>query len=76
MIIKFCKLFYWNNEKGIPWRVILIQNARKEFEASKEEKDPVILGKMLIRSHEALQELSMKLNEMKKMQKNKIILNK
>mmetsp|Transcript_53729 Transcript_53729/g.69004 ORF Transcript_53729/g.69004 Transcript_53729/m.69004 type:complete len:96 (-) Transcript_53729:110-397(-) len=46
-ILRTCKRFHWCNEKGEPWSVILKLNARKEFEQSREERDPLLLAKML-----------------------------
>lgn len=34
-VLKFTAKFYWNNEKGIPWRDALRKSARKEFDLSK-----------------------------------------
>ncbi len=53
-VVKFAKLFDWKDPRGIPWSVILKKSARMEFENSKEEKDPVKLGQMLISGWEAL----------------------
>jgi len=46
-ILRTSKRFHWCNEKGEPWSAILRANARKEFEQSREERDPLILAKML-----------------------------
>jgi hypothetical protein len=37
--------FVWNNEAGVSWREVIRDSARKEFEAAREEKDPVILAR-------------------------------
>ena len=36
-VYKFAAKFYWNNDKGQPWKEVLRRSARKEFDLSKEE---------------------------------------
>lgn len=54
-IIKFCNKFDWKDQRGMPWAYVLKRSARMEFEASREEADPVLLGKMLVAGRESLQ---------------------
>lgn len=53
-VVKFCGEFDWTNTDGRVWRDILRENARKEFEESREEEDPVILYKMIVTTKEAI----------------------
>lgn len=53
-ILKSCRVFSWNNEKGIKWSNILKENARKEFEQSKYEKDPLIIAQLLFVGRDCL----------------------
>jgi hypothetical protein len=62
-ILRTAKAFHWCDEKGIPWHTKLRIEARKEFEASKEEKDPLILARMLVTGRECVKEVQRKFNE-------------
>ncbi len=53
-ILRASKLFTWANEQGVPWRIILCQNARKEFEQARFEKDPVIITRLLFVGRDCL----------------------
>ena len=53
-VVKFCAEFNWKNTDGRVWKDILREHARKEFEQSREERDPVILYKMLLTTREAI----------------------
>jgi hypothetical protein len=46
-ILRTCKRFHWCNHKGEPWSAVLKLNARKEFEESREERDPILRAKLL-----------------------------
>ena len=58
-MIKFCGDFNWQNTDGRVWKDILRQHARKEFEQSREENDPVMLYKMLVTTKEAINKTKM-----------------
>ena len=62
-ILRTAKAFHWCDEKGIPWHTKLRTEARKEFDASKEEKDPLIIARMLVTGQEFVQEVQRKFNE-------------
>ena len=62
-ILRTAKAFHWCDEKGIPWHSKLKAEARKEFEASKEEKDPLIIARMLVTGRECVQEVQRKFND-------------
>lgn len=53
-VMKFCAQFDWKNQNGEIWRDVLRKSARKEFEESKEETDPVILYRMLVTTRDAM----------------------
>lgn len=62
-ILRTCKAFHWCDETGIPWNVRLRQEARKEFEASKEETDPLIIARMLVTGRDCVDQIQNKFNE-------------
>ena len=62
-ILRTAKAFHWCDEKGVPWHTKLRTEARREFEASKEEKDPLIIARMLVTGRECVQEIRRKFND-------------
>lgn len=62
-ILRTAKAFHWCDEKGIPWHSKLKAEARKEFQASKEEKDPLIIARMLVTGRECVAEVQRKFND-------------
>ncbi|KAL7536876.1 hypothetical protein ACHAXR_008414 [Thalassiosira sp. AJA248-18] len=62
-ILRTAKAFHWCDERGVPWHTKLKAEARKEFEASKQEKDPLIIARMLVTGRECVQEVQRKFNE-------------
>ena len=62
-ILRTAKAFHWCDDKGIPWRIKLRAEARKEFESSREEKDPLLIARMLVTGRECVREVQMKFNE-------------
>ena len=69
-ILRFSRRFHWCNEKGEPWNQILRYNARKEFEQSRHETDPLLIAKMLAVGRQCLLDTQYKFDmaEMKIMQ--------
>ena len=53
-ILRATRMFTWNNEQGIPWAEILRKNARKEFEAARFERDPLLITRMLFVGRDCL----------------------
>jgi hypothetical protein len=53
-ILRATRLFTWNNEQGISWGLILRQNARKEFEIGRLERDPTQVTRMLFLGRDCL----------------------
>ena len=62
-ILRTAKAFHWCDEQNIPWNTKLKAEARKEFEAAKEEKDPLIIARMLVTGRECVREVQRKFNE-------------
>ncbi|KAK1375795.1 Embryo defective family protein [Heracleum sosnowskyi] len=67
-IIRATRFFMWPDSRGVLWRDILRENARKEFEDAKFEKDPEIITKLLIGGREAVESAIDKLVEKQKQQ--------
>ncbi|KAL3809430.1 hypothetical protein ACHAXA_003999 [Cyclostephanos tholiformis] len=62
-ILRTAKAFHWCDETGTPWRTKLRIEARREFEASKTERDPLIIARMLVTGRECVVEVQRKFNE-------------
>lgn len=48
---------------GMPWNLKLKQMARKEFEESRQETDPLIIARLLITGRDCLQQIQQKFND-------------
>jgi hypothetical protein len=53
----------WPDSRGVLWRDVLRENARKEFEEARFEKDPEIVTRLLIGGREAVESAIDKLVE-------------
>ena len=63
-ILRTCKAFHWIDEStGEPWNARLRREARKEFEQSREETDPLIIARMLVTGRDCVQNVQNKFNE-------------
>jgi len=62
-ILRTCRAFHHCDDQGRPWNARLRLEARKEFEASKEERDPLIIARMLVAGRDCVQSIQMKFNE-------------
>ncbi|KAL3805803.1 hypothetical protein HJC23_007764 [Cyclotella cryptica] len=62
-ILRTAKAFHWCDERGIPWHTKLKAEARKEFEASRDEKDPLIIARLVVTGRECVREVQRKFNE-------------
>lgn len=62
-ILRTCKVFHWRDESGEPWNEKLRREARKEFEESKQETDPLIIARMLVTGRDCVQQIQNKFNE-------------
>lgn len=54
-ILRATRFFIWPDSRGVLWRDILRENARKEFEEARFEKDPEIITRLLIGGRDAVQ---------------------
>ena len=62
-VLRLSRLFTWSNEKGEPWRNIVRNNARKEFEEARYERDPIIVARLLFVGRDCLKQTSEKLRD-------------
>ncbi|EFC50663.1 predicted protein [Naegleria gruberi] len=62
-VLKFSKLFTWQDESGVMWGDMIKLSARQEIESSKEEKDPQILAQALVNARMALDEIQEKYHQ-------------
>ena len=65
-VIRATRFFMWANSQGIPWRDVLRENVRKEFEEAQFERDPEVITRLLIGGRDALQAALDKLAEKQK----------
>ncbi|KAE8725548.1 SCO6021 protein [Hibiscus syriacus] len=62
-ILRASRLFMWTDSRGVLWRDILRDNARKEFEEARFEKDPEVFTRLLICGRDAVESALEKLAE-------------
>uniref|UniRef100_A0A6M2F9F8 Complex 1 LYR protein domain-containing protein n=1 Tax=Populus davidiana TaxID=266767 RepID=A0A6M2F9F8_9ROSI len=62
-ILRASRYFMWPDSRGVLWRDVLRENARKEFEEARFEKDPEIVTRLLIGGREAVESAIDKLVE-------------
>ncbi|CAM9674572.1 unnamed protein product, partial [Phaeothamnion confervicola] len=62
-ILRGCRRFHWCNEHGVPWNKLLRDSARKEFEQAREEKDPLIVARLLVMGRQCLNDTLYKVSE-------------
>ncbi|XP_021730284.1 uncharacterized protein LOC110697234 [Chenopodium quinoa] len=62
-ILRATRFFMWPDSRGVLWRDILRENARKEFEEARFEKDPEVITRLLIGGRDAVQAALDKLAE-------------
>lgn len=67
-IIRATRFFTWVDSRGAIWRDILRENARKEFEAARFERDPEVITRLLLGGHDAVEAAIDKLVEKQKQQ--------
>ena len=65
-ILRATRFFMWPDSRGVLWRDVLRENARKEFEEARFEKDPEIITRLLIGGRDAVQSALDKLVEKQK----------
>lgn len=62
-ILRATRYYMWPDSRGVLWRDVLRENARKEFEEARFEKDPEIVTRLLIGGREAVESAIGKLVE-------------
>eukprot|EP00555_Chaetoceros_dichaeta_P010626 CAMPEP_0198258222 /NCGR_PEP_ID=MMETSP1447-20131203/7714_1 /TAXON_ID=420782 /ORGANISM="Chaetoceros dichaeta, Strain CCMP1751" /LENGTH=112 /DNA_ID=CAMNT_0043945299 /DNA_START=78 /DNA_END=416 /DNA_ORIENTATION=- len=62
-ILRTTKAFHWCDPTGTPWVVRLRREARNEFDASKQERDPLVIARMLVTGRDCVQQIQIKFNE-------------
>ena len=67
-ILRATRFFAWPDARGVPWRDVLRENARKEFEDARFETDPEIVTRLLIGGRDAVQSAIDKLIEKQQQQ--------
>ncbi|OVA15966.1 Complex 1 LYR protein [Macleaya cordata] len=67
-ILRATRFFVWPDARGVLWRDVLRDNARREFEEARFEKDPEIITRLLIGGRDAVQSALDKLVERQKQQ--------
>ncbi|KAG5542479.1 hypothetical protein RHGRI_022126 [Rhododendron griersonianum] len=70
-ILRATRFFVWADSRGVLWRDVLRENARKEFEAARFERDPEIVTRLLIGGRDAVQSALDKLAEKQREQIDK-----
>lgn len=53
-ILRACRPFVWKDDKGRLWSQVLKENARKEFEECRNEKDPLLIARLLFVGRDCL----------------------
>jgi hypothetical protein len=61
-ILRTAKQFHWCDERGEPWNIRLRKEARQEFEASREESDPLILARLLVTGRDCVHQVQQRFN--------------
>lgn len=61
-ILRTAKHFHWCDEHGIPWNQRLRKQAREEFEAAREESDPLILARLLVTGRDCVEQIQQRFN--------------
>ncbi|KAF5179752.1 LYR family of Fe/S cluster biogenesis protein [Thalictrum thalictroides] len=65
-ILRATRFFIWPDSHGVLWRDVLRENARREFEESRFERDPEIITRLLIGGRDSVQAALDKLVEKQK----------
>ncbi|WZY76992.1 hypothetical protein YC2023_023376 [Brassica napus] len=53
-ILRATRFYTWTDSRGVLWRDVLRENARKEFEAARFEADPEVITRLLIGGSDAV----------------------
>ena len=72
-VLRTCRAFHHVNESGRPWNAVLRENARKEFEESRSETDPLVIARMLVVGRQSVQEIQRKFSQADKALEDRIV---
>jgi hypothetical protein len=72
-ILRTCKHFHWTDEQKRPWSQVLKENARKEFEQSRYEEDPLVVARLLVTGRDCVMNVQNKFNAADQKIKEKIL---
>ena len=56
-------MFVWKNERGVEWKEVIRESARKEFEAARHERDPEMVARLLLTGRDYLDQAVQKFLE-------------
>ena len=56
-------MFVWKNERGLEWKEVIRESARKEFEAARHERDPEMVARLLLTGRDYLDQAMQKFLE-------------
>ncbi|KAK9838540.1 hypothetical protein WJX81_006082 [Elliptochloris bilobata] len=65
-ILRHSLLYTWDNEAGQPWRDVIRQSARAEFEAVRPQRDPETIARLLVTGRDCLQQAAEKFDAKRK----------
>mmetsp|Transcript_7275 Transcript_7275/g.12689 ORF Transcript_7275/g.12689 Transcript_7275/m.12689 type:complete len:97 (-) Transcript_7275:118-408(-) len=71
-VMTTAKCFYWPNDDGEQWSVVLKRNARKEFEEARYERDPLIIARLIVVGNDCVQEVQHRFNSMEEAIKERV----
>eukprot|EP00898_Chlorokybus_atmophyticus_P001965 jgi/Chlat1/276/Chrsp1S03162 len=55
-VLRLARLFTWPDEQGRPWREVIETSARTEYEAARFEKDPEVVGRLLVQGRDYVEQ--------------------
>ncbi|XP_043723518.1 uncharacterized protein LOC122670636 [Telopea speciosissima] len=67
-VLRATRFFVWPDSRGVLWRDVLRENARKEFEEARFERDPEVITRLIIAGRDSVQSAIDKLVEKQKQQ--------
>jgi hypothetical protein len=62
-ILRTAKHFHWTDDQRQPWNERLRLQARREFEESRHETDPLVLARLLVTGRDCVQQVQNKFNQ-------------
>ncbi|CAL5222716.1 g5119 [Coccomyxa viridis] len=62
-ILRYSRLFVWNDDTGTPWRDVLRKSARQEFETTRHHTDPELVTRLIVTGRDSVQRITEKFME-------------